>query len=142
MRKSELACRDNSKIPCERLFELVKKLFLVTISVEEYEQEADIKPTREEDDDDQGGREDGTQEDDFDDLENNKDMDTHRAAGQLSDKLSTPNVRQSSVRSKTVMAGCVEGSKENEGDEGEAVAQAPSEIAHLYSKSSMDVVCD
>jgi hypothetical protein len=48
----KIACRQPSKVPKERLFELEKKLYLVNIKVEGYEQGAEDEDQDDLDDDD------------------------------------------------------------------------------------------
>jgi hypothetical protein len=49
-----VACRNPMKIPAERLFELDRKLYLLSIVVEGYEQESGMNTTKDDDEDDQG----------------------------------------------------------------------------------------
>jgi hypothetical protein len=73
----KIACRNPRKIPGERLFELDKKLYLVTILVECFESkdadgEADDNDNGDDDDDDDDDKkdeEDGASDDDYDDLD-------------------------------------------------------------------------
>jgi hypothetical protein len=77
-----------------------------------------------------------TQDDDYDDLEDNRNMHTEGTARQL-DKFTTPNVKQPIVGPKTVAAGPGV-SKILVG----TVVQSPEAIAHLYSESKEDAECD
>jgi hypothetical protein len=82
----KVACKNLPKIPCERLFELDKKLYLVNITVEGFEHEIGDKSVDDGDDDNsQGDGEGGAQDDDDDDddlLDDIHDMDTEGASGQ------------------------------------------------------------
>jgi hypothetical protein len=55
----KVACRNPSKIPCEMLFELDKKLYLVSITVEGFEQEIGDRPDGDGDDDNSQGEDEG-----------------------------------------------------------------------------------
>jgi hypothetical protein len=61
-----IACHNPSEIPMERLFELDKKLYLITISVEGVEQVRNNRFKKGDDDDDQDDED--AQDDDCDDL--------------------------------------------------------------------------
>jgi hypothetical protein len=91
----KVVCRNPLKIPSERLFELDKKLFLVSMAVEGYEQEAKSKSTKGDDDDDDQG-DDGTQEDDFDDYDDLDDIRTWTQIGQLISNLRSLTLLMSS----------------------------------------------
>jgi hypothetical protein len=88
----KIACRNPSKIPPKRLFEMHMKLYLFNIMVEGFEYNGDDKPKMD-DDDDQGGDEDGgndDDDDDYDDLDDNsKNLDAHKKAYNKS-KFRTP----------------------------------------------------
>jgi hypothetical protein len=93
----KVVCRNPLKIPSERLFELDKKLFLVSMAVEGYEQEAKSKSTKgDDDDDDQGDGDDETQEDDFDDYDDLDDIRTWTQIGQLISNLRSLTLLMSS----------------------------------------------
>jgi hypothetical protein len=81
----KVVCRNPSKFYCERLFELDKKLYLVNITVEGFDQKIGDKSVDDGDDDNsQGDDEGGAQDDDDDDLlDDIHDMDTEGAAGKV-----------------------------------------------------------
>jgi hypothetical protein len=71
----KIACRSLDKIPQERLFELDKKLYLVSISVEGVEhQEARNSGDNGDGDDPGGDDEEGRSDDDYDDLDDPQDL--------------------------------------------------------------------
>jgi hypothetical protein len=77
----KIACRNPSKIPVERLFELDKKLYLVNILVEGVEQEGLSKMGKVGGDDDDQGEDGATDDDDCDDLSDDREMETNNAGG-------------------------------------------------------------
>jgi hypothetical protein len=64
----KITCRNPAKIPCERLFELIKNLYLVTIKVEGYEQGSEGGDDSDGDDEHKGDEDEGNF-DDCDDLD-------------------------------------------------------------------------
>jgi hypothetical protein len=64
----KLACRNPKKIPHERLYELDRKLFLISIVVEGFEDSSEDNLGGDSDGDGLGGDEGGTNEDEDDDL--------------------------------------------------------------------------
>jgi hypothetical protein len=92
----KVSCRDPAKIPNERLFELDKKLYMVSILVEGFDQVGGDKGESEDDDDDQGGDNDVEEDDKFDDLldlnERHEDIDTDKEGEKRAD-VKTPEPR-------------------------------------------------
>jgi hypothetical protein len=71
----KVACRNPLKISVERLFEMDKKLYMINIVVEGYEQESGMNLAKDSGDD-QGDDDEETQDDDyFDDLGDSQEMD-------------------------------------------------------------------
>jgi hypothetical protein len=70
----KIACRSPTKIPAERLFEMDKKLYMVTIMVEGVQDKGDVGPSGGHDDDDQDDQDkEGKDDDEYDDLDNIQD---------------------------------------------------------------------
>jgi len=97
----KVMCRDPSKIPAERLYEMEKKIFLLFFVVEGYEQI--LNTGTDGDDDDENGKKDEDDEaDDLDyppkhaDNENNMDMDNGSAGEYTDTGLDTPTNGSSS----------------------------------------------
>jgi hypothetical protein len=125
----KIACRNPCKIPLERLFELDKKLYLVSILVEGFEQEDDSRSGKG-DDGDQGDDEDGAQDDDFDDLDDEQDMETDKSV-QNTNNFTTPQGKQiAGSKTKTVSGPLVDMSLEG------MEKQRPQEVAHMYVDSA------
>jgi hypothetical protein len=103
----KLACKNPRKIPHERLYEMGKKLFLVSITMEAFESNdkaEDDQPDDGDDNDQHGGGSDDVDDDKFDDLDDLQDkMDTDKGlSGTIKDK--TPDQGHlASKGSKTVM---------------------------------------
>jgi hypothetical protein len=118
-----IACRNHRYIPKEKLFELSKKLYMVSIVVEGQEQDEKKKPDRN-DDDGQGDNEDDLSDDDYDDLDDlQEQMDMDNNAGK-DNKLKTPSTKQlAGSGSKTV---AMEAKQHND-------PQSPMKIAQMYS---------
>jgi hypothetical protein len=74
----KVACRSPSKIPSERLFEMDKKLYMVSIVVEGHQISGPAGPSINPDDDDQDDE--AKDDDEYDDLDDNQDsMDTDKS---------------------------------------------------------------
>jgi hypothetical protein len=104
----KIACRQPSKMPKERLFELERKLYLVDIKVEGYEQPEDEDQDDLDDDDDDHQTDDKDNEEKFDELDDlNDNMETDRNSGGRKGSA-TPEPKQSSnLGAKTVSNGQV-----------------------------------
>jgi hypothetical protein len=81
----KIACRDPLKVPSERLYEMDKKLYMMTIVMEGHEKDqTSSKKSDGDDDDGQDDNEDGLDDDDYDDLQEQMDTDNNEAkSGQL-----------------------------------------------------------
>jgi hypothetical protein len=92
----KIACRNSNKIPHERLFEMKRKLYLISIVVEGLEQEGDNGKDGDSDDDDRNpDNNDGENFDEADDLDDLPDtMDTDKQAGSGA-MFQTPSGKQS-----------------------------------------------
>jgi hypothetical protein len=106
----KIACRNPNKIPHERLFEMKRKLYLISIVVEGLEQEGDNGKDGDSDDDDDGNLDnnDGADNDgenfdeagDLDDLLDTMDTDKQAGSGAM---FQTPSGKQSKqTRAKSV----------------------------------------
>jgi hypothetical protein len=92
----KVACRQSAKILGERLFEMDKKLYMVSIKVEGFEQDVDDQDDWDDDDEDQNEEGKGENEDAFDDLDDMQDnMETDGNAGGKG-QLVTPKLNQKS----------------------------------------------
>jgi hypothetical protein len=100
----KVAYRNPAKIHTERLFEMDKKLYLLSFYVECFEQEAGDKPSEEDDDDDLGDEGDEDQEEGFDELEDKHDMEIDKPVGQAG-KGTSPNQNPASTGAKIVALG-------------------------------------
>jgi hypothetical protein len=70
----KIACRSPTKIHAERLFEMDKKLYMVTIMIEGVQDKGDVGPSGGPDDDDQDDQdEEGKDDDEYDDLDDIQD---------------------------------------------------------------------
>jgi hypothetical protein len=101
----KIACRNPSKIPRERLFELAKKLYLVTIKVEGFEQGSDGGDEFDGDDEPRGNDDEENFDDcdDLDDKPEGKDTDKKMEKGA---NFKTSEAKQSTHKgAKTVMPG-------------------------------------
>jgi hypothetical protein len=86
-----IACRQPAKIPRERLFEMDKKLYLVNIKVEGYEQKEDDQDDLDDDDDQNEDDKDENDEafDELDDLQNVMETDKNSGGKEHFGSLST-----------------------------------------------------
>jgi hypothetical protein len=87
----KIACRSPDKIPRERLFELDKKLYLVSISFEGVEHQGVGNSGGNGDGDDpDGDDEEGRSDDDYDDLDDPQDlMETDKQTSNITNNKST-----------------------------------------------------
>jgi hypothetical protein len=120
-----VACRKPAKIPTERLFEMDKKLHLLSIFVEGYEQEAGEKPSEDDDDDDLGDEGDEAQDEGIDELDDKRNMETDGPVEQA-DNFTTLNQKSAPTGAKTVMMVV------------DLDVQTLADIAHLYSKQKQE----
>jgi hypothetical protein len=122
----KIACRNPTKIPRERLFELAKKLYLINILEEGYEKRQGSDAGGD-DGDDQDEDDKGEDFDDCDDLDDiPKNMETDRVA-KKDGGMSTPKqTRGGYAGAKTISVNC------------EAGIQSEKAIAHLYSETQID----
>jgi hypothetical protein len=102
--KIKVSCRDPAKTPTERLFELDKKLYLVSILVEGFDQVGGDKGESGVDDDDQGGDNDVEDDDKFDSHEN---MDTDKEGEKRFD-VKTPEPRYGAHGGAKTVTGGIE----------------------------------
>jgi hypothetical protein len=96
--KLKVACRSPSKIPSERLFEMDKKLYIVSIVVEGHQISGTAGPSVNLDDDDQDDLDDEAKDDDaYDDLDDNQDsMDTDKSGKGSDLKVSSKGFHKAS----------------------------------------------
>jgi hypothetical protein len=132
--KVRIACRDPRKVPTKRLYELDKKLYLISFSVEELEHNRDGPSNNDGGDDDRGEDDEGS-EDIFDGLEDpNDQMETNKGQEQTPNTLSMKGNSQHKGGSKIVQLGFAEDNQE--------MSQAPENIASLYAVEKDDKGCD
>jgi hypothetical protein len=121
----KVVVRDPKKIPHERLFELDKKLYMISISVEGLDEVADEKSGDDSDDlDDKGGEDNFDDIDDLDDTTENMDTDGKSNNDGLGRGCGTP--KSEGIGNRNIKSVVVECS-----DEG-SDKQSPDVISHLY----------
>jgi hypothetical protein len=129
----KIAYRDPRKIPAERLYEVDKKLYLISFSMEGVDLNGGGPSNIDGDDDDKGDDDEGS-DDRFDDLEGpNEHIDTDKTQAQ------TPNIV--TQRGNSQYKG---GAKivQMSSDEENQLSQTPNCMAHLYAPEQRSDECD
>jgi hypothetical protein len=102
----KIACKDPLKIPSERLFEMDKKLYMVTLVMEGHQKDQTSSKKSDGDDDDDDGQdenEDGLDDDDYDDLQEQMDTDSNEAKHRQVENLASKQMTGHGA--KVVMVG-------------------------------------
>jgi hypothetical protein len=129
----KIACRNPAEVPQERLFELDKKLYMITILVEGYEneQKADNDDNHGDDDDDDQKDSEGkdNSDDDLDDIQDTMETDQHRGLG-----MEKPADANQNLNTKERSASLL-----NQYDKAGNDGQSPDYIAHFYVETGEEV---
>jgi hypothetical protein len=92
----KVACRDPTKIPAERLYEMDRKLFLLSFEVEGVVQPQAKSDLDDNNDNDDSGKDNDNEADDLDDLKDTSQMELDRSAKKHQSSLKTPAINRGS----------------------------------------------
>jgi hypothetical protein len=129
----KIACRNPAEVPQERLFELDKKLYMITILVEGYENEQKVDNDDNHGDDDDDDQKDSegkdNSDDDLDDIQDTMETDRHRGLG-----MEKPADANQNLNTKERSASLL-----NQYDKAGNDGQSPDYIAHFYVETGEEV---